>query len=513
MTVDGWGRRRKTSGANWRAERRTSNTSSNGGTTGAPTDSGSGVIPTSAGTDARSPCPEVAAAPGRVVSLSANPAGATASYSCLSGYYPSGEATRTCRADGTWSGPPPDCLPVDCRKLADPDHGVVAASATTLGAQAQYRCSDGYDLVGAPARVCQADGTWSGLAPSCSAKDCGALATPTHGSVKAAATTFGATATYACATGYELSAPSSRSCQADGTWSGSVPTCVRPSCRNGGAGAGSTCGVDGNGDCCSSLPATGGTFFRDNDTSYTASVSSFLLDKYEVTVGRFRAFVNAGKGTAASPPGQGTGTNPRVAGSGWNASWNANLVAAGQLPTAVACAADFETWTGGDDSRPMNCISWYEAFAFCIWDGGRLPTELEWNYAAIGGAEQRTFPWGTESLDADSRLAVHNCNNGGSTTGCHGVLAIAAVGSAPAGIGRWGQLDLAGNIAEFTLDLYADYPALCTDCANLSSGTARTMRGGSFYRDNRTWIEPTRRGSADPAGRFMIGGVRCARDS
>ena len=55
--------------------------------------------------------------------------------------------------------------------------------------------------------------------------DCNALPDPTNGQVSITGTTFGETATYSCNTGYNLVGDNTRTCQADGMWSGSEPTC------------------------------------------------------------------------------------------------------------------------------------------------------------------------------------------------------------------------------------------------------------------------------------------------
>jgi formylglycine-generating enzyme required for sulfatase activity len=107
------------------------------------------------------------------------------------------------------------------------------------------------------------------------------------------------------------------------------------------------------------LLVPGGTFYRSYDgvdftnKSYPATVSDFYLDKYEITVGRFRAFVNAGMGTQASPPAAGAGAHPGITGSGWDSTRNTNLSAnTAALTTALKCDATYPTWTdtaGGNE--------------------------------------------------------------------------------------------------------------------------------------------------------------------
>ena len=299
--------------------------------------------------------------------------------------------------------------------------------------------------------------------------------------------------------------------QKNGSDSGTSP----PSC----SGLAATCGPSGNDDCCKSLLVPGGTFYRSydgvapyTDPNYPATVSDFYLDKYEITVGRFRQFVNAGMGTQVGPPAAGAGANPLIAGSGWDSAWNTSLAAdtTSQKTAMSSLCGSYGTWTdtaGSNESQPVNCLDWYTAFAFCAWDGGRLATEAEWNYAASGGSEQRYYPWSNPptSTTIDDSYAVY-C--GGSCSGTRNVGS-----KSPQGDGKWGQSDLAGNVWEWTLDSYASsYSTPCNNCADLTAGSARVGRGGGYYSPT-----PYLR-SADRAGdfpEFHVSGIgsRCARTS
>jgi formylglycine-generating enzyme required for sulfatase activity len=232
-------------------------------------------------------------------------------------------------------------------------------------------------------------------------------------------------------------------------------------------------------------------------------VGDFYLDRFEITVGRFNRFVSAGQGLLVTAPQAGSGKNEwDPSDPGWIPNWNAYLAtSASALATNVQCPS--ATFLAGDDALPMNCITWYEAFAFCIWDGGRLPTEAEWTYAASGGGAsdgQRIYPWSMppSSATVDSTYAVNSA---------HGP---AEVGSrSPNGDGKWKQADLVGNVGEWVADYAGPYPIPCFNCTNRVAGERRVIRGGD-------WALPpvdntSSRAQVVPDTREGLYGARCAR--
>jgi cysteine-rich repeat protein len=297
----------------------------------------------------------------------------------------------------------------------------------------------------------------------------------------------------------------STTCTVEAGWScasaaGSPSTCVatHPSC---GGPAPLTCGGS-DPDCCGSSTIPGGAFQRDSvaDPLYAATVSDFRLDTYEVTVGRFAAFV-ADYPNSKPAPRSGRDPNDYVD-PGWDPAWDAYLPADQAALTAdVQCEPTYQTW-GRGDTLAMNCVTWYEAFAFCIWDGGRLPTSAEWNYAAAGGTEERTYPWSSPPANdhIDASYAVFAPAE-----------QVAPVGSkSPKGDGKYGQSDLGGNVWEWLQDWYAPYASTCMDCADLVPSVDRALRGGSFY-DDASYLVTSTIDAYDPTYRVDYIGFRCAR--
>jgi formylglycine-generating enzyme required for sulfatase activity len=142
-----------------------------------------------------------------------------------------------------------------------------------------------------------------------------------------------------------------------------------------------------------------------------------------------------------------------------------------------------------------------------------LPTEAEWEYASAGGDENRKYPWDPSKGDPNSNLAVYDCDFG--STGTPGKCYtddVAPVGMKPDGAGRWGHLDLAGNMYEWVLDVYDEYPAVGNkDFANTEDVPIRVQRGGSFGSYGDSYLRAASRYYDTPSSRILNVGFRCAR--
>ena len=323
--------------------------------------------------------------------------------------------------------------------------------------------------------------------------------------------------------------------------SGSPP----PSCAPGGPGM-TNCGPGGRGaeSCCTSLEVCGGTYHRTYTSSGSgpmgeadpATVSNFRLDEYLVTVGRFRQFVNAWNGGAGYTPPAGSGKHVHLNGGlglensaspgtyepGWAVSDEYEI-----NPTNdwLGCSARWQTWTnsaGGNENLPINCANWFESYAFCIWDGGFLPSEAEWEYAAAGGAEQREHPWGSTDPGTANQYAIYGYGASGTPDPdcyfpgegpCAGFTNMAPVGTPALGAGLWGQLDMAGEASEWTLDwLASGYVDPSMDAAYLTpTGNKARVRRGGHFASNAYALVPTYRLASQPIDRTNITGFRCAR--
>lgn len=270
--------------------------------------------------------------------------------------------------------------------------------------------------------------------------------------------------------------------------------------------------------CCASYELPGGDFLRSCDVScsfcedvpdhlYPADLSPFAMDAFEVTVGRFRGFVVH---YAAAKP---------QASKGWDATWDGMLLGTSdELKAALVddqgcTGVGLPTWTNTldvNEALPINCVTWYEAQAFCLWDGGRLPTEAEWNFVAAGGDEERVYPWSDppESSTIDETYAVYKWDEEPPL----GALEVGSRGDI--GRGKWGHYDLGGNVAEWLWDsfrvCYAS-PNECNDCGATLGEPSKVLRGGSFSTEyDRVTVDARR--EADGQSRTRSFGFRCVRD-
>jgi formylglycine-generating enzyme required for sulfatase activity len=213
-------------------------------------------------------------------------------------------------------------------------------------------------------------------------------------------------------------------------------------------------------------------------------VDPFALDAHAVTNERFAAFVEA------------TGHRTDAERYGWS------FVFGGLLPDdfpdtrGVAAAPWWRQVHGADwahpegphsglDGRrdhPVVHVSHRDALAFCAWDGARLPTEAEWEYAARGGLEGATFPWGDElEPGGGHRMNVWQGSFPDANTSADGYHGTApATAFEPNGYGLY---NMCGNVWEwcadwFDPDYYRHSPR--HNPTGPERGEARVMRGGSY---------------------------------
>jgi formylglycine-generating enzyme required for sulfatase activity len=217
---------------------------------------------------------------------------------------------------------------------------------------------------------------------------------------------------------------------------------------------------------------------RAEGVAHPVSISSFELDRTEVTVSTYERCVSAG-----------------------------------------SCApADIAP----DDARfaqpdfPVTHVQWDDAVAFCRWAGGRLPTESEWEYAARG-TEGREFPWGSLY---NPNVANHGAWADDWTDANDGFVGLAPVASFPDGATPLGLLDMAGNVSEWVADvievdgmgLPLPYPdATDIDPKPVSAGGGFHVARGGSYVDGAMWLRGASRDSTSGQRSPWVG-FRCAAD-
>ncbi len=183
-----------------------------------------------------------------------------------------------------------------------------------------------------------------------------------------------------------------------------------------------------------------GSGAADEQPRHRVTMASFSLDRFEVTNARYRACVAAG--ACSVPAFSSSQTRRQYFGD--------------------PAFADY----------PVIFVDFAQAEAFCRWNGGRLPSEAEWEYAARGPVPSvRQFPWGDDAPTCDRA----------NLSGCLGDTD--RVGNRPLGASPFGALDMAGNVWEWTQDWYdARYyeHSPQTDPAGPAEGTLKVMRGGCW---------------------------------
>ncbi|TNC21002.1 formylglycine-generating enzyme family protein [Amycolatopsis alkalitolerans] len=199
-------------------------------------------------------------------------------------------------------------------------------------------------------------------------------------------------------------------------------------------------------------------------------VASFAIDAYAVTNAQFAEFADAtGYRTEAEKfgwtyvfakfvPGHLRKSSPRPQQTPW---WCGVSGAYWRVPEGPGSGIE------GREDHPVVHVSWHDAVAYCAWAGRRLPTEIEWEYAARGGLDQARYPWGDELTPGGE----HRCNIWQGRFPVHNTEEDGFTGTAPVDAfppNGYGLYNVSGNVWEWCADWF--------DPAQAN----RVMRGGSY---------------------------------
>uniref|UniRef100_A0A4W3I336 Sushi, von Willebrand factor type A, EGF and pentraxin domain containing 1 n=1 Tax=Callorhinchus milii TaxID=7868 RepID=A0A4W3I336_CALMI len=154
--------------------------------------------------------------------------------SCEEGHRLTGVNESTCQLNGLWHPPISDavCFPMSCEKPIPPIHGSVKGNSYMYKGTVVYQCDQGYELQGGTVRVCDANGEWSGIEPSCTRITCGAFPSVENAVSTGTENSYGSNVSFVCNYGYRLNGPQKIACLATGSWSRPLPSCEEMLCSS-----------------------------------------------------------------------------------------------------------------------------------------------------------------------------------------------------------------------------------------------------------------------------------------